>query len=459
MLKNAFFFAIIAILVLSGCKKDPPQSTHVQQRPPVVEQAKPTLPPADQLGEKTTFEMTYRGITGKEDDLQANGGWGFGSSNDTNTSFINAVKKKAKNELYISRNPYLRDQEITPVEYKDKEVLYAYFDLNADGKLSDDEQLSPAKDIGERSRRGDDTTVFITPDFTVTNEQGQKTPFRVLLWVSFYSERKEPNVTWSPMGVYEGFADLNGQPMQLYLFPDFSSKCYAKYARSRYGLVPASQDKSKYVSQATFSSLVVHDKRFYRMVVDEVNPSTQSMKISLIEDKTPRGKIALKVNSKEELKHSLNSASLRGAKDKTVYFNIQKDMSELPTGDYAISYGYIQYGKEKTEEYSTSFQDVPAFDVKKDQTTTIELGKPEIKIQAVELNKRYNSNKVYKTEFSEGMEIYIDASFVGMAKETYRGFDQRVQKENYTTNESIKARILIKDSQGSEVVNKELEYG
>ena len=457
MVKKVFFITIIVTLTISGCKKDPTQSTHVRQRPPVVEQAKPNLPSADQLGEKTTFEVTYRGMTGKEDDLQIPGGWGFGEAREEN-AFVRATKKKVKNDLYISQNHFLYDRQFAPIEYKDRQVLYVYFDLDADGKLSDNERLNPA-DVSERNRRGNDSTVFMTPDFTITNEQGQKTPFRIMLWVGFYGDNKEPNVTWSPTGLYEGLADLNGQPMQLYLYPDFSSKCYAKYSRSRYGLVPASQDKSEYVPQATFSSLVVHDKRFYRMTLDEVNPSTQSMKISFIEDKTLRGKIALKVNGKEEFKHSLNHSILNGAEDGTVHFNIQRGMDQLPVGDYFISYGSFAYGKEKPEGYSTSFQNVPAFAVKKDQTTTIELGKPEIKIQAVEQNERYDRNKTYKTEFSEGTEVYIDASFVGIAKETYRGFDKRVHKEDYIKNESIKARILIKDSQGSEVVNKELEYG
>ena len=115
------------------------------------------------------------------------------------------------------------------------------------------------------------------------------------------------------MGVYEGTADLNGQEMRMYLFPDFSSKCYAQYGRSDYGLTPASKEKKGHISQPTFSSIIVHDKKFYRVTVDEVNAENQTIKVSLIEDKTPRGQIALNVNGKEELKHNLNSANLCGA--------------------------------------------------------------------------------------------------------------------------------------------------
>ena len=453
MLKKVLFAAIVASLVISGCKKKSPPPS-----PQPVQQAKPQLPPTDQLGTKTTFEVTYRGMTGKEDDLPISGGYGFGSSNREESPFVKAVRKKTDNDLFISRNPFLHERESTVIEYRDKEVLYVYFDLNADGKLSDDEQLSPA-DVTERNRRGDDCTVFMTSDFEVTDDMGNKTPFRIMLWVAFYGNSKEPNVTWSPAGLYEGVAELNGQPMRLYLFPDFSSKCYTYYRRSSYGLVPASQDKGEYVPEPSLSSLIVQGNLFYRLTVDEINPDAKTITVSLIEDKTPRGKIALDIKGKDTFKHDLGYASLQGVDDKTIYFNILKGMDGLPVGDYAISYGSLAYGTEESKEYYASFQNVPAFTIKENQTTTIEMGNPQVKVQAVEENKRYNDNKVYKTEFAEGTEIYIDASFVGIAKEVYGSFAHRVQKENYMNYEDIKARIVIADDKGNEVANKELEYG
>jgi hypothetical protein len=409
-------------------------------------------------GEPVVFELRYRGISGKKDDLQASGGYGFGGGHEE-SAFIQAVKQQTDNPIYISRNSCLTDRPYTAVEYKDKEILAVYFDLNADEALSPDERLTPAK-VSEENRRGDDATVFLTPDFTVTtNDSQQQVPFRVILWVHFYGESTQPNVTWWPMGVYEGTAKLGGEKMRFYLFPDFFQKSYTAFGASDYAMVPASQQKSEYVPQRNLSSLIVQDKTFYRVTLRHDDSDPQRLVVILAEDKSPRGKIAFKVHGVEDFNHRLNDANLRHPKNNRINFSITGDMQELPVGEYVVSSGYLDYGSEEPLDYSTSFNGVPAFAITAGETTTVEFGKPQAKLRAVELTQRYNSNKEYKTKFSEGTPIYLDLTFSGMAGETYRGFQQRVQKENYVTQEYMKARLEIVDSAENPVLSEDMEYG
>jgi uncharacterized protein (DUF2141 family) len=207
------------------------------------------------------------------------------------------------------------------------------------------------------------------------------------------------------------------------------------------------------------SSLIVHDKTFYRVAVTTHDDDNQTLTVRFSEDKSPRGKIAFKVYGSENFKHDVTSATLQGSEDKTIYFSIALGMDELPIGEYVVSSGYLNYGQANRNDFSTSFGSLPACAIKADETTTVELGKPQVKIAAIELNKRYNSEKEYKTEFAEGSPVYIDVSFAGMAKETYRGFQQRIQKENDINMDYIKAQLAIVDGDNNTIVSENLEPG
>lgn len=413
-------------------------------------------------GEPVVFELRYRGITGQKGDLRNQGGYGFGGGGEVDSAFIKAVKQQTDNPIYVSHNSCLTDRPYTAVEYKDKEILAVYFDLNADEALSPDERLTPT-DVAQENRRGDDTTVFLTPDFTVTtNDSQRQVPFRVILWVQFYGDSTQPNVTWSPMGVYEGTAKLNGEKMNFYLFPDFFQRSYTAFGASDYSLMPASRKQGDYVWQRSLSSLIVQDKTFYRLTLRQDDSDPQRLFVILAEDKSPRGTIAFKVHGAADFNHRLNNANLRGPEDNRINFSITGDMQELPVGRYVVNSGYLNYGSEKPEhqlDYSTSFSSVPAFTITAGNTATVEFGKPQPKLQAVELRQRYNSNKEYKTEFSAGTPVYLDLTFTGMAGETYRGFQQMVQKENYTTQEYMKAHLEIVDSEQNPVLSEDMEYG
>ena len=457
MKKENLIVLAACLLVLAGCKKKSPPTGQPETLP------QPTFADNLTVGEPVTFEVQYRGITGKKDDLRPYSFNGFGEAREYESEIIDAVKKVVKDEFVVIQQPRLRcgGMEYSLVEYKDRKVLAAYMDLNGDGALSDNERLEPS--IGWNSNPNRDEFDFITPDFVWSNNEGLKMPFRVLLRATFYGKNIKPQAMWSSLGLYEGIVKFNGVKRRFYLFPDYDAQGYTIFGRSQYSLVSASREKKDWVPRQDLSSLIVHDKTFYRVAVAECAEDTNKLVISLAEDKSPRGKVDMKIHGTAEFKHRLNNATLHGVDDKTIHFSIS-GTNELPAGKYYASSGYIIYdkadaGDEAGYDYNTSFRDVPAFEIAAGQTTTVDIGKPEVKIQAVELKKRYHSDKKYKTEFAAGTNIYMDAIFQGQAGETYRGFEKEVQKENYRTNETIKARIKMVDADGNEIVNEELEYG
>ncbi|MHC4552723.1 MAG: hypothetical protein ACYSUT_08150 [Planctomycetota bacterium] len=466
MKKRLIVLTAACLLLLTGCKKKspPPEAPSggggvVQVQPASVQ---PVLPPAEQLGEKVTFEMSYRGSSGKSDDVRAYSFYGFGTVNENEqkkSAFITAVHEKAEHSLAVFRIHHHRKASYFAVEYKDRRALVCYVDLDADDKLSEAECLKPLSDEEGHSGGGDR---FITSDFVATRDDGKKVPFRTLIQVDFYGDQNDmnqpPQAMMSAMGMYEGVAELNGQPMRLYLFGDMGNQNYIEYGRSNCSLIGADHDKSEWFNRNSLSSIITHDGAFYRLAVDGSDEEGGALKVHLYEDKTPRGKLAIKIDGSSECKHRLSSATLQGAGDRTIYFNIAEGMEELPVGEYRISRGTFYYGVESDDEYYTSFRDIPAFTVTAGNNAEVELGKPKVTIQAVEYDKRYHGDKEYKTEFPEGETIQVDAIFTGTAGETYSNFMQMVKTGNSTRRQDIKASYSLVDDKGNTVISKEMEY-
>ncbi len=87
------------------------------------------------------FDMKYRGLSGKVDELRYNSYWGFGQSA-TETPFLADVKKNAK-DIEAVYNPNFKGAEWSAIEIKDNKAIALYIDLDADGKLSDNEKILP----------------------------------------------------------------------------------------------------------------------------------------------------------------------------------------------------------------------------------------------------------------------------------------------------------------------------
>ncbi len=453
---------ICGIMVCPGCKKETDTETPVQPEP-VKEQVSTKPEKKEQspdwsqlkLGEPVTFEMKYRGCSGTQDDIDPSCGWyGFGTSTSSDSTFFKAVQEQTKNKLIACNTSNFPGGSPGVFELKDNSVITLYFDLNGDGKLDENEKISP---IENGNNPFGDGKCFVTPDFQNKTRNNNEIPFRIMACTRL-NDNGNLSAYWTPMGMFEGTAKVEGEEYKVYLFTSFHAGSYTKFGNSSIGIVKGSET-NRYVNSNTLSSINYFNDKFYRIKFDDADTSDDTLSATVAEDKGERGKVAIKLKGKEELKADLTYAIVYGATDRSINFRFNKGINELPVGDYRFSYGQIKFGKDSTDEFSTSFEGESSFSVEADKTTEVELGDVKTEITAVEYNKRYNGDKEYKSEFAEGTHVYLDVDFIGNAKESYRDFYKLVKEENRTRREGIPVHITIADQDNNQIASEDLEYG
>jgi hypothetical protein len=205
--------------------------------------------------DEVVFDMRYRGLSGKKDELRYNSYWGFGGD-EKDTPFLKALKKKVVEGLHAVYNPHFYEaRKWSALEVKDGKVVAFYFDLNADGKVAENEKILPIpaeKSNTSASSRWD----FVTPDFVLNKDKDQPIPFRALLQASIYGDSSRPQDMWSPSCVLEGTATVAGKPTKLILYTGGFSGSFTEYGRCSYSLLATDEKPGRYVSRHTLSSLV-----------------------------------------------------------------------------------------------------------------------------------------------------------------------------------------------------------
>ena len=91
------------------------------------------------------FDMKYRGLSGAKDELRYNSYWGFGASKEK-SPFIAEVRK-LDGEFSTVYNSHFKGAEWSAVEVKDSKAVAFYFDLNADGQVSENEKILPLEGV------------------------------------------------------------------------------------------------------------------------------------------------------------------------------------------------------------------------------------------------------------------------------------------------------------------------
>ncbi len=402
------------------------------------------------------FDMKYRGLSGEKDELRYNSYWGFGG-NEKDTPFLKALKKKVVEGLHAVYNPHFCEaRKWSALEVKDGKVVAFYFDLNADGKVAENEKILPIpaeKSNTSASNRWD----FVTPDFVLNKDKDRPVPFRALLQASIYGDSSRPHGMWSPSCVLEGTATVAGKPTKLILYANGFSVSFTEYGGCSYSLLATDEKPGRYVSRHTLSSLVNYNGQYYRLHLNGDHVKGTRVRAVLDEYTGDTGQIALNLIGNSGLKAELSSASLAGTKDDTIRFNISGGQSVLPAEAYKLRSAYINYGTGTEEQCRVNVTDGPEFEIEANTTCKVKLGNPVLAVRAIDEKKRYQSDAKEQSVFSEGTSIFLTSKIVGKAGELYGRFSRRGDKSG--RYEDVEPTIRIVDSGGKEVASATMEYG
>jgi hypothetical protein len=447
------FYAAVAIL-LPGCGE--PTPTNFVAAPPGPADLGPATGLSTPPPGAVVFDLKYRAQTGGADDIAYRSYWGYGGS-DTETKtnlFLQDVRKKVSSLHYVF-NQALPGRKWAAVEYHGRQASALYFDLNADGKLSENERIPP-------TQQADRGVEFITPDFVQPAEGGGETLCRVLLQVSFYEGDSEPNCMWSPAAQLEGAATLNGRPARLLLYASNPGGGFDRYGRSSYSLLLGNQDKiaaNTYVPRETLSSLIASESQFYHLTLDGRYSNGLPARVLLAKDTSPTGGLAVKLVGSNALQATFSSLDLRGAEDKTIVLRVaaSKGKVTLPEGAYVLNSGAMTYGVSDRQDWDVSFSEGPRATVKAGQVFEQALGQPTLAVRAINERDRYNSKASASATFKQGTRIYLEPRIVGQDGEVFGRFRQGAAARGNKADRP--PRITITGPDGKELLSKVMEYG
>ncbi len=444
---------------LAGCGK-PPAGMEADVVLTLAPPGPTDLGPATGLSEApadaAVFDLKYRPLTGATDDIPYFSFWGYGGeSEEGRTSpFIKDVQKKCS-RFSCERNPELKGREWSAVEHDGHQALALYFDLNADGKLQENERIAPTK----KSSQGID---FITPDFLKRQNDGSEMLCRVLLQANFYGDSKEPNCMWGPAAQLEGFGTLEGKPARVLLYANQPGGHFDQFGASYYALLLGDKTNvspGQYVSRSVLSTLAYEEGTFYRLRIEGRRSNSLPARLVVMKDTSPTGTLVIGLSSSNSLRTRLNSVYLDGVDEDTVHFRCSSLSNQvtLPIGKYSVRHGTIGYGVTNSEDWELSFDAGLSGTVKTRELLEITVGQPTLAVRAIEEDHRYHSNAKWGTKFKKGTRIYLEPKITGKEGEILTRFRQ--PKMGQGSDNYRPPRITIAGPDGKQLLSKVMEYG
>ncbi len=407
--------------------------------------------------EPISVDLSYLGLDCGPGQMQYGYAYGYGRpSSVEDTPFIAAVQKQAKNEVHVVYNPSFPDRMLSAVETVEREAKRFYFDINADGKLSDEEVFEPV--VNQQGPNWKEFS-FVTSDFSLTSKKGGEIPFRAKLGVNFYGTQDRPSCMWSPACVLEGTAQIGDKKQRLMLFVGSLEGDYFEYGRSRYALLDPEKEY-QYPTQSRLSSLIFYEGAFYKLKFEGSFEEQGSLRAILVRDTSPTGTLAVELQGQEKLGAKISYANVDGKSDPTVHFKIQASQ-EFPIGRYVLQNGQFQFGLENNFNWQVGFSEGPDFSIEDGKTVTLKLGDPEMTVRSVDENKRYTSEVQDLDRFSSNSRIYISPMVSGADGETYTRFQktQGILGALSRRFSDVKPHLIIKGPSGDNLVDQDLEYG